>query len=128
MNRTTVAALVCAGLIGLLSGLAVRSAHAVPEFKKAFEEKYVGGQATPAQKAIGAALKTEGCNACHAAGGGGKGKKPRNAYGDALHDLGLRKGDKKNLAKIRTIMKEAESKKTGGESVGDRLKEGKLPK
>jgi hypothetical protein len=125
MSRKSVTWLGCAIVAGLLVGLAVRSAQAVPEFKKAWDEKYVGDKSTDAQKTLEGSAKTAGCNVCHDAKS--KSKKDRNAYGNAIHDLGLHKKDKKDKEKIEKVFKEAEAKKNGSESYGDRIKAGKLP-
>ena len=72
-----------AGLL-LLGGIVTLSywasqAQALPQFKKAFEEKYVANSTNAEFKA---AFKKEGCSVCHVKGD--KEKSHRNDYGKAL--------------------------------------------
>ena len=71
-----------AGICGILVMFGVvPSAWAMPQFKSAFEKRYVNDSNDEAFKAT---AKKESCNACHVKG---ENKKVRNAYGEALAKL-----------------------------------------
>jgi hypothetical protein len=114
-------------MAGLIGGLAVRSASGMLQFKKVFEETYIGGKKTPQQKALAKAVDAAKCNVCHDPAPG-KAKKDHNPYGQILKKLGLKKTDIKNVAKVVKILKTAESQKdAAGVTYGARLKKGRLP-
>ena len=115
----------------LLLGATYRPAEAFPDFKKAFDAKYVKG----GSDALKAAFKTQSCNTCHIKG---KPKKMQNAYGHELHealeDL-YTKGVKKNiktdkeaiLKALDTAFKTVGAKKSKtGETYDARIKAGDL--
>lgn len=122
----------CCGLLalGLFGSLRSNSASAFPQFKKEFDNKYIGDESTDAQKAIAAAVKVAKCNVCHDPTKDAEGKsskKNRNAYGEALHKY-IGKKDKKDVAKIQDALTKVESMKDGdGPTFGELLKQGKLP-
>lgn len=114
-------------------------AHALPPFKKAFEEKYVEPSDNDVFKDT---FKKASCNACHVKG---EPKDVNNVYGEALAAL-IVGSAKDRLAESRDngtkdaveaqVLKElqeafgkAESAKADGaaESFGDLIKAGKLP-
>ena len=72
--------LLCLGAAVAVSAFS-SNALALPEFKKAFEEKYVKKSKNAQFKAD---FKKAGCNTCHVKG---KKKVMRNAYGDELAKL-----------------------------------------
>jgi hypothetical protein len=114
-------------------------AHALPQFKKAFMEKYVDNSTDQAFKA--AATKAN-CGICHAPG---TNRKLRNAYGKALEkitgghvmaDRNAAQGDDAKKAVIDAAVKKlvdegfekAEADKSpAGPTFGDQIKAGKLP-
>lgn len=114
-------------------------AHALPPFKKAFEDTYVNSSDNEAFKA---AVKKASCNVCHVA----KEKKTvQNAYGMLLNELipgeakqrlddaranGTKdEEEKKILAELAEAFKKVEGMTADGstESYGTLLKTGKLP-
>ncbi len=116
------------------------SASALPEFKKAFQEKYTDKEANPEFYDV---VKKAGCNVCHIKG---EDKDKRNAYGDELAkliegDAGQRKKDVKDESKEKKdevkaeILAElekawdvaAEKENADGVKFGDLIKESKLP-
>lgn len=116
--------------------LAIASpALALPDFKKAFEQKYVKPAGNPAFEA---AFKTASCNTCHVKG---KKKNVRNAYGKVLADLipgnaamriraANNKAAEKTKINDKTIeaMKKAEAMEApGGGTWGEMFKAHKLP-
>jgi hypothetical protein len=125
---------VCACLV---CGFAVLSycaapAHAVMEFKKQFDAKYVEGNGNA--KFVEAA-GTAKCNICHDANS--KSKKDRNEYGRALSTL-LKKDnfkadrisaepDKVKAEILEAFKKVEEMKAASGKSFGDIIKAGALP-
>jgi cytochrome c5 len=111
-----------------LSALIAEPAHAVPEFKKAFEATYVGDGKTDAQKKLGETVKTVKCDVCHGKDAAGKpSKKVRNEYGQALGKI-VTKKDKKDTAKIEKALKTIESEKSSdGKTFGAKLAAGELP-
>jgi hypothetical protein len=113
--------------VATFGSLRVNTAHALPEFKKEFDAKYVKPDGTAEQKSLAAAVKAANCNVCH--GKDDKGmdsKKVRNAYGEALHKF-IHKKDKKDVEKIRKALADVEAMKNGDGTFGDKLKAGKLP-
>jgi hypothetical protein len=126
----------------LASSLFVSSAKALPDFKKAFEAKYVTNSSDEGFKD---AFKATGCNVCHVKGNNDK--KVRNPYGAALAkitgghanaDLKAAKesgGDEARAAKMKDLLKKLDQafdkveaqKSASGQSYGDLLKAGKLP-
>lgn len=132
MNKVAVSSVaVVAGLAGWLV-VSTQSAHAVPEFNKAFKEKYIGDKSTDAQKKLDTAVEAAKCDVCHDStkkGPDGKdSKKNRNAYGEALHKH-IHKKDKADKAKIAAALGKVEADKAGkdGATFGESLKDGKLP-
>lgn len=131
-------------LIGLVVALiafggSVQQSLALPQFKKAFDEKYTNKSENAEFKA---AAKKEGCNICHVKGE--KEKSKQNDYGKELNKL--IEGDaehrlkdaeaagnkdeelKKILAELDEAFKKVEAMKNAdGETYGDRLKGSKLP-
>ena len=131
----------------LLGGIVTLSywatqAQALPQFKKAFEEKYVTNSTNAAFQAT---VRKEGCSVCHVKGDNDKSH--RNDYGKALakftggtvkKDLAAAKkagGDAAYNAKLAEVLKtlddaftkvEAE-KSPSGMTYGDLIKAGKLP-
>jgi hypothetical protein len=106
--------------------LSAANAQAIMPFLEVFKATY-GDNAE-----IKKAAEEQKCNICHM----GAMKKNKNAYGNALHDLGAEKsmgkafGENKEEAtkKFVEILKKAEEKKNAaGKSFGELLKEGKLP-
>jgi hypothetical protein len=126
----------------LASSLFVSPVKALPDFKKAFEAKYVTDSSSEEFKE---AFKATGCNVCHVKGN--TDRKARNPYGMALSkitgghvkaDLDAAKksgGDEGRAAKLAEILKKldqafdkVESQKSkSGQSYGELLKAGKLP-
>ena len=138
MRKAVALALVAAYVA---ANLLVSPASALPQFKKAFEDKYVANSTSDDFKA---AEKAAGCNVCHVKGA--KDKKSRNAYGMALSkivgghakaDLDAAKagGDDAQKAKMTEILKKLDEaftkvegqKSASGETYGDLIKAGKLP-
>jgi hypothetical protein len=78
MNRFVVFVLA----FGCFACVRVPQASALPEFKKAFEAKYVDKEKN---KEFAAVVKKAGCNVCHVKGQ--KDKSPQNAYGKELNKL-----------------------------------------
>jgi hypothetical protein len=126
-------------LLCMLSALSVGwiapSAHALTQFRKAFQEKYVD----KGRPELQAEFKKASCNTCHLKG---KNKKERNPYGDELSkliegdanqrikDAGAAKQEEtaKILAELEKAFAEvAKMKSPTGESFGDRIGAGKLP-
>lgn len=115
-------------------------ASALPEFKKAFAEKYTDKDANEDYYNV---VKKAGCNVCHVKG---EDKDVRNAYGDELAkliegDAGKRKKDVKDESKEKKdavkakILEELEAawdtaagkENADGTKFGELIKEGKLP-
>ncbi len=130
-------------LVALLLGASVFTspANALPDFKKAFEAKYVTNSSSEAFKD---AFKAAGCNVCHVKGN--MDKKARNAYGQALAkitgghakadlDSAKKTSDEARAAKLKEILKTLDGafdkveaqKAPSGQTYGDLLKAGKLP-
>jgi hypothetical protein len=127
----------------LVSSLFVSPAKALPDFKKAFEAKYVTNSNSEDLKE---AFKAAGCNVCHVKGNNNK--KARNPYGAALSkitgghvaaDLKSAKdtgGDDARAAKLKEILKTLDGafdkveaqKSASGQTYGEMLKGGKLPR
>jgi hypothetical protein len=126
----------------LASSLFVSPAKALPDFKKAFEAKYVTDSSSEEFKE---AFKAAGCNVCHVKGNSNR--KARNPYGAALAkitgghanaDLKAAKdagGDDGRAAKLKEILKKLDQafekveaqKAASGQTYGELLKAGKLP-
>ena len=96
--------LVCGAAMWLLP---TGNAEAIPLFYQKFEAKYAGAGAPEAFSML---VKEQKCNVCHVKG---EKKEVRNAYGEALHKIGLEKA--------------AAEKSAGGMTYGELLKSGKLP-
>lgn len=125
---------VCMFLVCGLAAVAycAAPAHAVQEFKKQFDAKYVEGNGDAKfVEAVGVAK----CNVCHDASS--KSKKDRNEYGKALSKY-LKKADftlerikaepDKVKAEILEAFKKAEElKAANGKTFGDIIKSGALP-
>lgn len=116
------------------------TAFALPEFKKAFDEKYVK---TSKNAQFKADFKKAACYTCHVKG---KKKSEHNAYGKVLAKLiegdaydrkkaATKESPEKGKAMKATILKELEAafikveklKSKSGTTIGQVLKEGKLP-
>lgn len=129
-------------MLGVTFGLTCIAGDAwgLPQFKKAFEEKYEVKQ-NPEYKAL---MRKAGCNACHIKGE--QDKSMQNDYGKALNELIegsakqrldaakeiSRDEQKAELAKLVDEFKAAldeVDKKTNeaGETYGDRIRAGQLP-
>jgi hypothetical protein len=138
MRKAVALALV---VVYVASNLLVSPASALPQFKKAFEEKYVANSGSDEFKE---AFKTAGCNVCHVKGA--KDKKSRNAYGLALSkiigghakaewDTAKAGGEDAGKAKMDEILKKLDDaftkvegqKSASGKTYGDLIKAGKLP-
>jgi hypothetical protein len=120
----------------------VSKAQALPEFKKAFQEKYVDSSDNPDFKA---AFKEASCNVCHVKGD--RNKKHRNEYGKLLakytggsvvkdRNAAEASGgdsakkdvmDKALKALAEGFDKVADEKSSSGDTYGERIKAGKLP-
>lgn len=124
MTRIGLLTLAAIALSIVISAMNSAPVEAYPQFKKAFDTKYLGDKTTPEQMSLDAEVKKAKCNVCHE----GKSKKMRNAYGKALGEL-LGKEDKNDTDKIMKALETVESKKAEGasESFGDALKKGHLP-
>src|SRR6266478_4960620 len=116
MRKAVALALVAVYVAG---NLLVSPASALPQFKKAFEEKYVTNCNNDEFKA---AFKSAGCNVCHVKGA--MDKKARNAYGVALAKL---TGGHCQKELDEAFSKVEEQKSGSGKSYGDLIKAGKLP-
>lgn len=121
--------LVCGAALWLLP---TGNAEAIPLFYQKFEAKYAGADA-PA--AFSATVKETKCNVCHVKG---EKKEVRNAYGEALHKLGLEKdnykkerveaeADKVDKEVMDALEKVAAEKGKDGKTYGEQIKAGKLP-
>jgi cytochrome c553 len=128
-------------LSGCVVAMAIRvnSASALPQFKKAFEDKYVKTSKDGHFKTV---YKKASCNACHVKG---QKKSVHNKYGKELAELikgdakdrldaANKKGDKDKvqeeiLKELEAAFKQVEKKKPSDESLtfGERLKNGQLP-
>lgn len=123
-------------LIGAVSLAFTAPASALPDFKKAFEAKYVKPSGS---EEFAAAFKKASCNTCHVKG---EKKDVRNAYGEELAkliegDAGSRikeAGDNKDAVKeavnkeaMEAMMKVESMKAPGGGTYGEMLKAGKIP-
>jgi hypothetical protein len=125
----------------LAANLLVSPAIALPEFKKAFEAKYVTDSSNDDFKQT---FKAAGCNVCHVKGV--MDRKARNAYGKALSkeiggrakaelDAAKANGDDARKAKMDEILKKLDEaftkvegqKSASGKTYGDLIKAGKLP-
>ncbi len=106
-------ALIGLAVLGLMN-VATETAHARPQYNKAFLAKY---------PALADAAKQVKCNVCHE----GKSKKMRNIYGKALqkHIAKNEKDAKKIEEALAATEKEPSAVK--GKTFGDLIKEGKLP-
>jgi hypothetical protein len=131
MKRAALLLMVCAVC---LFGLTLHSAHAIPAFKKEFDDRYVKKDSTePAEKALAEAVKQAKCSVCHGKNAQGKDdKKVRNSYGMALSDLLDMKADIKNKEKIQQALEKVEGEHSVKDdpkspTFGDLIKEGKLP-
>src|ERR1700722_18899290 len=129
-----IALVVVAGSVG--------PAHAFPEIKKEFRNKYVKGEpATEAEKSLKAAVEKADCAVCHVPD---MDKKIRNSYGKAISKfvpevIGIAEptaDDKKKLKKapdkIQQLLDKAakessDPEKPGAPTFGDLIKDGKLP-
>lgn len=122
----------------LTMGGLVQPGFAMPQFKKAFDEKYTNKSDNDEFKA---AAKKEGCNICHIKG---EKKNVQNDYGkelakliegDAEHRLKDADAEGKKDEELEKILKELdaafpkveEMKNKAGETFGARMKEHKLP-
>ena len=134
------AGLLLLGVVVTLSYWASQ-AHALPPFKKAFQEKYIDNSTSDDLKA---AFKKESCNTCHVKG---KEKTVRNDYGKALakftggsvlKDSKAAKAsggdaaakevmDKALKALDEGFDKVADEKSPSGKTYGELIKDGKLP-
>jgi hypothetical protein len=114
--------------IPLLVVLLASSASAVPEFKDAFQAKYIKPDSSEANDvALARAFKRANCNVCHA----GNNKRIRNDYGKELAKL-LKRGDGRNKKKIDaafdTIAKvKSNPADPNSPTFGEKIASGKLP-
>ncbi len=114
MKKVGVTALVVVMVLGFLS----IEVNARPNYKKAWDKKYVEGNDN---EGFVTAAKEAKCNVCHQ----GKSKKMRNDYGAALSEM-LKK--EKDDEKIMEAFTKAEAMKgKGGETFGKMIEAGKLP-
>jgi len=128
--------LVCASL---MVGFVANVSSALPQFKKAFQKKYIDESDNDELKA---AFKKAGCNTCHVKGQ--KEKSPQNDYGILLAELiegdakDRLKAAKENGTKNETLeqileeleeaFKEVEEEEApSGGNFGERIKNGQLP-
>lgn len=106
----------------------VRSAKAVPQFRKEFVAKYVKSESTdPKDKAFAEAVKKARCNICHA----GDDKEKRNPYGQAISKF-ISKDDQENKEKVLQALDKAAGVKVKPDDAksptfGQRISAGKLP-
>lgn len=126
----------------ILASCLTQEAHALPDFKKAFANKYA---AKHESKDFQAAVKKASCNACHVKGAK---KNVQNEYGKLLNKLiegdadkiikdakkeGKEAGDKAKadiLAALEKAFDKAakeKSEKGKGPTYGELIKAGKLP-
>lgn len=125
---------VCVFLVGGFAAIAfcAAPAHAVQEFKKQFDAKYVEGNGNAKFVEAAGAAK---CNVCHDANS--KSKKDRNEYGKALSKF-LKKDDfkaeriKEEPDKVKAEILEAfkkveDMKAASGKTFGEIIKSGALP-
>ena len=122
----------------LVCGLFTSKSDALPDFKKAFEEKYVKPANDPQFTKL---VKTTNCNVCHVKG---EEKTVRNAYGEALEKLvngnakqrldaakkaGAEAAEKAKLMNEfdAALTKTEADKSAGGVTYGELLKQHKLP-
>ena len=103
----------------------VRSARAVPQFRKEFVTKYVKPDSTAAKdKAFAEAVAKARCNVCHA----GPDKEKRNPYGQALSKF-VTTSDQEDRKKVLHAFDKAATMKPAPKSptFGERISAGKLP-
>ena len=122
----------------VLFGVATPSVLGLPEFKKAFTDKYAGDGASDDFKKL---VRKAGCNVCHVPR---QKKEVHNAYGEELEELitghaqerkkeakeeGREEEEKqKLLAEFEVALKKvAAMTNEDGETYGERIEEGKLP-
>jgi cytochrome c553 len=130
MKKLTLTLLCGLLAVGGLASLVSRAA-AYPQFKKEFDNKYIGEESTQVERAISAAVKVAKCNVCHDPKldeEGMESKKNRNPYGEALAQF-LDKDDRKDIPKIIATLEKVEAMKAkpNGPTFGELLKQGKLP-
>lgn len=107
----------------------VEKAHAIPQFKKEFDAKYVDEDSDdPTKQAFAEKVKEAKCNVCHF----GKKKKDRNLYGEHLAGLLDKKEDKDNKEKINEALDEVAGMKIDPEdenskTYGELFAAGDLP-
>lgn len=127
MKKLCAVALCAVAAMGTTVLVNVQRAEARANYKKQFEALYVKkDSADPNEKKLAEAAEAAKCNICHV----GKEKKERNAYGQALAKLLMKK--ETDNAKIDAALQEVakEHSKAGDPSsptFGDLIKEGKLP-
>lgn len=136
ISRRRIVFLLTAALIflGNMSG----NVSGLPEFRKAFLEKYAGPDASPEYRTM---VRKANCNVCHVPN---QPRKEHNAYGEELRKLipgdaqerkkearkeGRQKEEaQKLISELREAFeKVAAMKNEEGETYGDRIKAGKLP-
>lgn len=127
MKKVFVVALCAVAAVGTSMLINVQRAEARANYKKQFEAMYVKKESSdPNDKKLAEAAEAAKCGICHV----GKEKKDRNAYGQALAKLLMKK--ETDNAKIDAALQEVakEHSKPGDASsptFGDLIKEGKLP-
>ncbi len=117
----------------ILAGAFADSAHAIPTFKKQFEEKYLKDNKNEAYVKT---FKGAKCFLCHDTkklnDKGKTSKKNRNAYGQQLSKLLDKKTDKKKLKKIQEALAKvaamhSDAKNDKSPTFGQLIEQGKLP-
>lgn len=117
--------IVLATLVALVVAVGAPSALAIPQFQKAFEQKYIETHENAEFKKF---VHDEAkCFVCHQ----GKSKKNHNVYGEQVEEL-LTKKDKDDTAKIMAALEEVGAMHIDPENeesptYADVIAEGKLP-
>jgi hypothetical protein len=114
MKKVAVTGLVVAMVLGFLT----IDVSARPNYKKAWDKKYVEGNEN---EGFVKAAEEAKCNVCHQ----GKSKKMRNDYGTALSKMLMKEKDDGKI--MEAFAKAEEMKGKGGETFGALIKDGKLP-
>lgn len=129
MKRVVLLSLAATFALTITFITAVDEAHAIPQFKKEFDAKYVDEDSDdPVKIEFAEKVKEAKCNVCHF----GKKKKDRNSYGNALAELLDKKEDKENKEKIQESLDKVAGMKTNPEdenspTYGELFNSGDLP-
>ncbi len=128
MKKTVVLALSVVLLAALATLSNVRSARAVPQFRKDFVAKYVKGESSNSKdQAFAEAVNKARCNVCHV----GTDKTIRNPFGRALAKLISMEdtGDRKKVfaAFDQVASEKVDPKNPKSPTFGERISAGKLP-